>query len=147
MCGKRVGAAMPAMNKVDWGSVAAVTLGAAASNVVVNSIVNTVFSKKTKEEKQSYAGYAKLAVGLAGTLYAPNQYLQSASLGILVDGGVDLLRANVPQLSTLVPIKGVGRIGETIDLSREDWAMAGIESDYSVGYAQEHAVYGSGGVN
>jgi hypothetical protein len=147
MC-KKMGAAMPAMNNVDWGMLAATTLGAAASNVVVNSITNTVFKSKTVEEKGKIAGYAKLALGAAGVLCAPNSYLQAASLGILIDGGVDVLRANVPQLKTFAALKEpVGGIGEVIDLGQEDWSLAGIESDYAVGNHQGYAVHGAGGVN
>jgi hypothetical protein len=146
---KRKGAqgvgAMPPMNEPDWGMLAATVAGAAGSNVVVNPIVSKLFASKTDEEKLTYAGYLKIGLGFAGVLFSPNEYLSAASLGILIDGGVDTLRAHVPQLKPALKGYG-GGIGEVIDLSREDWReLNGIESDHSVGYAQEYAV--SGGVN
>lgn len=147
MCrGKKVGAMdLPPMNTVNWGAVAAAVGGSVGSDFIVNPIINTVFSKSSHDERVDYAAYVKIVLGGAAVLYGPNVYITSAGLGMLGNGAEAIIRTKFPDIEKLAkPIAGYG-IGEVIDLSREDWAMNGVESDYSVGYAQEYAV--SGGVN
>lgn len=159
-CKHKVSGAMPAANEPDWMLLAATVLGGAASNVVVNPIANAIWNKGKDtsganfEKAGKNAGFLKIGLGIAGVMYAPNDYLAVAALGMVVDGGAQLLRSKVTAfqglyhgLSDNQAVPGVGGIGEVIDLSHEDWyRLNGIESDHAVGYA-EQAYAVSGGVN
>jgi hypothetical protein len=143
-----VGMAMPEMNTPDWGHLAATVLGAAASNVVVNPIVNKLFEKKSDDERKTYSAYVKLGLGIGGIMFAPNEYLVDAALGIAIDGGAELLRSKVPQLKPLA--KKVDGVGQVIDLSNVNWRqLNGIETDFSVGNLEGNLQGSSvsGGVN
>ena len=149
---KRVGAATAQPN---WMLLATTVVAGAASNVVVNPICNAIWkSKETDSEGKAIpnpkasanAGFVKIAAGLGLMLYGDNEYLAAAGLGMVGDGGSQLLRAKMPAFQGLRALptaaRGVGTMREVIDLS--SYNVNGVESDFAVGNTNDFAV--SGGV-
>ena len=109
--------------------LALTVLGGAASNVIVTPIANAIW-KDDKDKARSNGAYIKCVLGLAGIMYAENEMLQAASLGMLVAGGSEILQAKVEAFRP--KLLGTG-VGEVIDLNANDWYDVGaVGSDHAV---------------
>lgn len=108
--------------------LALTVLGGAASNVIVTPIANAIW-KDDKEKARTNGAYVKCIIGLTGIMYAENEMLQAASLGMLVAGGSEVLQAKVEAFRP----KLMSGVGEIIELSGDQWYdIAGVESDNAV---------------